>query len=75
MEMHLCTDCKSLFDHVHREGVPKPPSERRLAIDLAAIKQSLRQEGAHQWKKGYGSGNPRPDRPFKVPLHWLPTER
>ena len=33
------TDCKSLFDTVHREGV-KAPSERRLIPDPAALRQS-----------------------------------
>ena len=75
IELHLCTDCRSLFDHVHREGVPRPPSERRLAIDLAAIRQSLKEEGLHQWRRRYGEGAVRPDKPFKAPLHWLPTER
>ena len=73
-EMHLCTDCKSLYDHLHREGVPKAPTERRLAIDLAAIRQSLKTEAIHQWKRRYGIGAVRPDKPCKPPLHWVPTE-
>ena len=43
MEMHLFTDCKSLYDHIQKEGAPKPPSEKRLALDLAAIRQALRE--------------------------------
>ena len=34
MPLHLFTDCRSLYDHLHREGVPKPPSEKRLATSL-----------------------------------------
>eukprot|EP00435_Cladocopium_sp_Y103_P023416 s2511_g5.t1 len=30
MGLHLMTDCKSLFDHLHKEGVPRAPSERRM---------------------------------------------
>ena len=73
-EVHLCTDCKSLYDHLHREGVPKAPTERRLAIDLAAIRQSLKTEAIHQWKRRYGIGAVRPDKPCKPPRHWVPTE-
>ena len=25
-DLHLLTDCKSLYDHLHREGVPKAPA-------------------------------------------------
>eukprot|EP00439_Symbiodinium_sp_Y106_P000038 s8929_g1.t1 len=39
LEVHLVTDCKSLYDHVHREGTPKAPTEKRLALDLASIRQ------------------------------------
>ena len=75
LPMHLFTDCKSLYDHLHREGVPRPPSEKRLAIELAAIRQALTVEGRHQWKEKHGSGEVRPDRPLKVPIHWLPTDK
>ncbi|CAE7900046.1 RE1, partial [Symbiodinium sp. KB8] len=41
----LClSDCRSLFDHVHKQGIPRVPTDRRLAIDLAALRQSLRSE-------------------------------
>ena len=75
MEFHLVTDCKSLFDHIHREGVPKTPSEKRLALDLAGIRQALREEAGHQWKRKYGEGSVRPDRPLRAPLHWLTTDK
>ena len=75
LPMHLFTDCKSLYDHLHREGVPRPPSEKRLAIELAAIRQALMIEGRHQWKEKHGKGEIRPDRPLKVPIHWLPTDK
>jgi hypothetical protein len=73
--LHLFTDCKSLYDHLHREGVPRPPSEKRLAIELAAIRQTLTNEGRHQWKALYGEGEVRPERPLKPPIHWLPTDK
>ena len=51
------SDCRSLYDHIHKEGVPRVPSDRRLAIDLAALRQGLR------WEKWYG----------KLPLAWMPS--
>ena len=73
--MHLFTDCKSLYDHMHRDGLPKPPSEKRLAVELAAIRQSLAQESRHQWRRLHGDVPLRPDRPLKPPLRWLPTDQ
>lgn len=75
MEMHFFTDCKSLYDHIQKEGAPKPPSEKRLALDLAGIRQALRTETQEQWLRRFGEGAVRPDRPLKAPLHWLPTDR
>ena len=54
----LClSDCRSLFDHVHKQGIPRVPTDRRLAIDLAALRQSLRSE---RWSA-------------KLPLGWVPS--
>ena len=35
------SDCKSLYDHLHKEGAPRTPSDKRLAIDLAMPLHSL----------------------------------
>ena len=46
------TDCRSLHDHLHRAGVPRVPADRRLAVDLAAIRQEFRRDSeriAIQW--------------------------
>ncbi|CAE7658216.1 RE1 [Symbiodinium sp. CCMP2456] len=46
------TDCRSLHDHLHRAGVPRVPADRRLAVDLAAIRQEFRrcsERVAIQW--------------------------
>ena len=51
------SDCSSLYDHLHREGIPRTPADRRLAIDLAALRQSLREE---RWTE-------------KLPLAWIPS--
>ncbi|CAE7948536.1 RE1 [Symbiodinium sp. KB8] len=51
------SDCKSLFDFLHKTGVPKMPSDRRLAIDLAALRQELRLE---RWSD-------------RLPFQWIPT--
>ena len=54
----LClTDCKSLFDHLQKTGVPRVPSDRRLAIDLTALRMELLVERWHA----------------KIPLLWIPT--
>ena len=53
------SDCRSLYDHLHREGVPRTPADRRLAIDLAALRQALRWE---KWSD-------------QLPLAWIPSEQ
>eukprot|EP00435_Cladocopium_sp_Y103_P020889 s510_g5.t1 len=50
-------------------------ASQRLALDLAAIRQSLLVEAKHQWKKLYGDVSVRPDKPCKPPLHWVPTDK
>ena len=57
-KLRCLTDCKSLFDHLHPEGVPRVPSDKRLAIDLAALRQSFNLEKVRD----------------RIPLYWLPTE-
>ena len=59
--MLALTDCRSLYDHLHRDGLPRTPSDRRLAIDIACLRQSLQQEA-----QSHGGG--------RVPLAWVPTE-
>ena len=73
MAIHLLTDCKSLYDHIHKDVVPKLPAEKRLALDLAAIRQEMHKEAMHQWKAKHGDGAIRPDKPCVPPLHWVPT--
>ena len=48
-EVRYLSDCKSLFDHLAREGIPRIPTERRLAIDMAAIRQDLAVCGKMCW--------------------------
>ena len=57
------TDCKSLYDAVHRVGGPRAPSEKRVMVDLAALRQILRQE-VESWPEGL--------RDLKA-MRWLPT--
>ena len=74
LDLHLLTDCRSLYDHIHREGVPRAPSEKRLAIDLAGLRQGLLIEAKHQWRHRFpGESRPTPQKPLKPPIHWLPT--
>ncbi|CAE7504711.1 RE1 [Symbiodinium sp. CCMP2592] len=54
----LCaTDCKSLYDHLHKTGMAKIPTDRRLAIDLVAMRQEL---AAECWNR-------------RFPIQWIPT--
>ncbi|CAE7692154.1 GIP [Symbiodinium sp. CCMP2592] len=54
----LClSDCRSLYDHIHKEGLPRVASDRRLAIDLAALRQGLR------WERWYP----------KLLMAWVPS--
>ena len=47
------TDCKSVFDNVHRVGEPNAPSEKRLVVDLAALRRMVKQTtGALSYYKG-----------------------
>ncbi|CAE7414743.1 RE2 [Symbiodinium sp. CCMP2592] len=57
-KLRCLTDCKSLYDHLHREGVPRVPSDKRLAIDLAALRQTFDLERVRD----------------RIPLYWVPTE-
>ena len=60
------TDCKSLYDTMHRDGQPKAPTERRLEIDLAALRQMYNFEISHEGgelERGV------------VPLRWVPTAK
>ena len=48
-QVRYLSDCRSLYDHLAREGIPRIPSERRLAIDMAAIRQDLAITGRMCW--------------------------
>ncbi|CAE7541147.1 RE2 [Symbiodinium sp. CCMP2592] len=53
----LClSDCRSLYDHLNRQGIPRVPSDKRLAVDLAALRQGLRSE---KWGD-------------RLPIAWIP---
>ncbi|CAE7394818.1 RE1 [Symbiodinium sp. CCMP2592] len=54
------TDCRSLYDHMHRDGLPRTPSDRRLAIDIACLRQTLMEETADH-------------EDARAPLVWVPT--
>ena len=57
------TDCKSVYDSVHRIGGPRSPSEKRLMIDLAGLRQLIHAEEA-QWGSQLAEGKA---------LRWVPT--
>ena len=60
------TDCKSLYDSVHRVGGPRAPSEKRLLVDLAALRQVVQQE-VTAW-------SPENRATFGRSLKWIPTD-
>ena len=60
------TDCKSLYDSVHRAGGPRAPSEKRLLVDLAALRQMAQQE-VMEW-------SPENRAAFGRSLKWIPTD-
>ena len=58
------TDCKSVYDTVHRDGFLKLPTEKRLNLDVAALKDMIHKEIAQK----------DPTALHAVPLCWVPTE-
>ena len=58
------TDCKSVYDAVHRVGGPRAPTEKRLVVDLAGLRQMIHGE-QEAWH-----GDPDLERC----LRWIPTE-
>ena len=50
------SDCRSLYDHLTKQGVPRVPSDKRLAVDLASLRQALKLE---MWCED-------------LPLGWIP---
>ena len=67
LPMVTMTDCKSLYDSVHRAGGPRAPSEKRLLVDLAALRQMVHQE-VTEW-------SPENRAAFGRSLKWIPTDR
>eukprot|EP00439_Symbiodinium_sp_Y106_P067451 s481_g11.t1 len=47
--IRFLTDCRSLYDHLTRDGVPRVPSCKRLAIDLAGIREDISNYGKIIW--------------------------
>ena len=64
MPIIAATDCKSVYDAVHRLGGPRAPSEKRLMIDLAGLRQLVHAE-QQEW------GNVLPT---NKSLRWIPTD-
>ena len=59
------TDCKPFYDSVYRIGGPRAPPEKRLMVDLAAIRQIIQEEES-TWQLEQKTT-------FRKALHWLPT--
>ena len=58
------TDCKSVFDCVHRDGVLKLPSEKRLGLEVASLREMVTEE----------AGDIDPTKLHALPFRWVPTE-
>ena len=58
------TDCKSVYDAVHRTGGPRAPTEKRLVVDLVGLRQMVQSEQAC-WSHMKG---------LDKAIRWLPTE-
>ena len=65
MPLLSVSDCKSLYDSVHRVGGPRAPSEKRLLVDLAALRQMVQAESA-AWSGTLGNDKM---------LRWVPTDQ
>ena len=63
MPLVSITDCKSVYDNVHRIGSPKAPSEKRLIVDVIALKKMVQAEQAY-WGNMLPTG---------MALRWVPT--
>ena len=72
--VHAVTDCRSLFDFVHRCGAPKATADKRLVIDLASLRQIFLNEARGWWHRERGTDKPAVGDPLKIPLHWVPSE-
>ena len=72
--IHAVTDCKSLFDYIHRCGAPKATAVKRLVIDLASLRQIFLNEAKGLWQKNRGDTAPSVDDPLVIPFHWVPSE-
>lgn len=57
------TDCKSVYDNAFRAGGPRAPTEKRLIIDLIALRKMVFDEAKHWGTKIHGG----------KALRWLPT--
>ena len=57
-------DCKSVYDAVARDGVLKLPTEKRLGVELASLKEIVHEE----------AGDVSATKLDQLPLRWVPTE-
>ena len=55
------TDCRSLYDHLNKDGLPRTPTDCRLAVDVACLRQALKEEKHTADEDG------------RFPLSWVPT--
>ena len=55
------TGCRSLYDHLNKDGLPRTPTDRHLAVDVACLRQALKEEKHTADEDG------------RFPLSWVPT--
>ncbi|CAE8612681.1 unnamed protein product [Polarella glacialis] len=64
LPIECIADCKSLYDTMHKDGVAKAPSEKRLMLDLSAIREMLMEAVVSDDLLATGG----------MPMRWIPTE-
>ena len=64
MPLVSITDCKSVYDNIHRLGSPKTPSEKRLILNVIALRKMVQEE-----QDFWG-----PELLLGRALRWVPTD-
>ncbi|CAE7204839.1 RE1 [Symbiodinium microadriaticum] len=69
-EIRFLTDCRSLYDHLTRDGVPRVPTCKRLAVDLAGIREDLASYGKIVWVPAWAQLADVLTKPLKADQWW-----
>ena len=75
LELRFLSDCRSLYDHLTKEGIPRVPSCKRLALDLASIRNDLGALGRIQWIPNDAQFADHLTKPLKANVWWESLRR